>query len=396
VSGNRQFVRNDDFGNIASSSVLVIPAAGGVPVRVTDDQSLNTSPAWLSRPVSLLYVSNREGGRDLYQVALPRSGRPASNAVRLTTGLNPASVSISADGNRLAYAAYSRTANVWSVAIPPAGAARLARAEPVTTGSQEIEAFDVSADGRWLVFDSDRSGIQQLYRMPLQGGEVEQLTNGPEPSLAPSVSPDGREIGYHSFRNGTRQLFVLPAEGGTPTQVTRDSAQNRGAVWSPDGQSLTYLKDAFMPSQASQIVSRDVAGRWGNPRILLRGGDLPVPAPTGSEVLTMSKEGRMVIVPLTVGAPSRIVQSRRVSAYPGGLIWAWSPDGRFVYYIGKDSVDQKTGIWRVPAAGGVPRLTVWFDEASSYMLRPWFKVRGNRIYFTRGDQQSDVWMTEVR
>jgi len=247
ASGNRQFIRNEDFGNIAASSVWVIPAAGGLPVRVTDQQSLNNSPAWLSHPVSLLYVSNRDGGRDIYQVSLARSGRPAREAVRLTTGLNAASVSVSADGRRLAYAAYIRTANVWSATISPSGVARLSRAEPVTTGSQEIEAFDVSADGRWLVFDSDRSGIQQLYRMPIPGGEVEQLTNDPQPSMAPSVSRDGREIAYHTFRNGTRQLFVMGVEGGTPVQVTHDSAQNRIASWSPDGRALVFQKDAFTP-----------------------------------------------------------------------------------------------------------------------------------------------------
>ena len=105
ASGNRQFVTNEDFGNIASSSVWVMPAGGGTPVRVTDDKSLNISPVWLPRPVSLLYVSNREGGRDLYQVTLARSGRPVDD-VRLTTGLNAASVSVSADGRRLAYAGF--------------------------------------------------------------------------------------------------------------------------------------------------------------------------------------------------------------------------------------------------------------------------------------------------
>ena len=86
VSGNRRFVTNEDFGNIAASSVWVIPTAGGAPVRVTDDQSLNTSPAWLPGRGSLLYVSNREAGRDLYQLSLTRAGHPREDAARLTTG----------------------------------------------------------------------------------------------------------------------------------------------------------------------------------------------------------------------------------------------------------------------------------------------------------------------
>ncbi|HEV2085546.1 MAG TPA: protein kinase [Gemmatimonadales bacterium] len=397
VSGNLQFVRNEDFGNIANSSVWVIPATGGPPIRVTDDQSLNTSPAWFPHPLSLLYISNREGGRDIYQVALTRSGQPSRDAVRLTTGLNAATVNVSADGRRLAYAAYTRTANVWSVPVPASGAVPLSRAEPVTTGTQEIEAFDVSADGRWLVFDSDRSGIQQLYRMPLQGGEVEQLTNDPEPAMGPSVSRDGREISYHTFRNGFRQLFVMGAEGGTPIQVTHDSAQNRLSTWSPDGRSLAFQKNALSSSEETDVVSRDASGNWGTPRTLLRRGDIPVWAPDGSRVLTLLKEGDravLVVVPVAGGAPRPVLSPRAPSPWPGSM-WAWSDDGRFIYYVGQDPADKKTGIWRVPAAGGPARLTVWFDKQSGILIRPWFKVQGKRIYFHRGDQQSDIWVTEV-
>ncbi len=61
----------------------------------------------------------------------------------------------------------------------------------------------------------------------------------------------------------------------------------------------------------------------------------------------------------------------------------------------KGSGGKKLGIWRVPAAGGPPRLTVSFDDPSRYVMRPWLEVNGNRMCFTRADPQSDVWMTEV-
>jgi len=258
----------------------------------------------------------------------------------------------------------------------------------VTTGSQEIEAFDVSTDGRWLLFDSDRSGIQQLYRTPIQGGEVEQLTSEPVPSMAPTFSHDGREIAYHTFRNGTRQLFVMDAQGGTRVQVTSDSAQNRVASWSPDGRSLAFLKDALTPRQESGIVSRDSEGKWGTPRTLLKGGDIPVWSPDGRQVLTVVRKGArasLVIVPVSGGSPTRIALPQGASPV-SGLIWDWSSDGRFVYYMSEDPADKRSGLWRVPVAGGTPRLTLWFDEASSNLNRPVFKVHGNRIYFTRGDQ----------
>jgi TolB protein len=269
----------------------------------------------------------------------------------------------------------------------------MSRAEPVTSGNQEIEAFDISEDGRWLVFDSDRTGTQQLYRMPLQGGEVEQLTNDRVPAMAPAVSPNGREIAYHTFRGGTRQLFVLPSEGGTPLQLTHDSAQNRGASWLPDGQSITFVKDAFLSSQESRIVSRDSSGSWGSPRTLLKGGETPVPSPDGKRAVTVSTDKHLMMVPLPTGQAVRIATTG-VSPV-SNFLWGWSPDGRFIYYVGEDSVASTAGIWRVPAGGGASRLVLRFDDPAQRKVRPWFKVHGNRIYFTRGDPQSDVWMTEV-
>jgi eukaryotic-like serine/threonine-protein kinase len=396
VSGNRQFVRNEDLGNFASSSIWLIPAAGGSPVRVTDEESLNTSPAWLSRPASLLFVSDRNGGRDIYQLELRRSGHPAADPVRLTTGADAASVSASGDGRRLVYAAYSRTSNVWVSSMVEPGPARLSQARPVTTGTQEIEAFDVSADGRWLVFDSDRGGTMQLYRMPVEGGEVEQLTTLPAPAMAPAISRDGREIAYHTFENGTRQLFVMSIEGGTPVQVTNDKEQNRMAAWSPDGRYLAFQTRAFEPSQTTEIVSRDPQGNWARPRTLLQGGDVPIWSPDGRRILTVIRRGdstELVVVPASGGRPVNIALPRGARPMPGP--WDWSADGRYVYYVGEDQASARNGVWRVPAGGGTPRLALWFDNTSGNPVRPWLKVRGNRIYITRPDQQSDVWMTEV-
>ncbi len=398
VSGNRQFVRNEEFGNIASSSVWVIPADGGAPRRVTDEEFHNTSPTWISQPVSLLYVSNRDGGRDIYQVTLTRSGGPAHEPLRLSTGLNAATVSASADGHRMVYASFARTTNVWTLPIPR-GTASVSLAQPVTTGSQEIEGFDVSADGRWLVFDSDRGGgTQQLYRMPLAGGDVEQLTSGDEPSLAPAFSPDGREIVYHSFRSGVRQIFVMPVEGGTPVQVTVGRSHSRAGNWSPDGRSLTFIKNALSPTEETDIVSRDSLGHWSSPRTLLKGGQLGVWSPDGRRVVTRmtASEGRqaLAVVPVGGGAPTIVVPPQAPSAAPGYTA-TFSPDGRFVYYVTPNFENQKAGIWRVPVNGGASTLVVSFDKQSSGVNRAWLKLNGNRFYFTLGDPQSDIWMTEV-
>jgi eukaryotic-like serine/threonine-protein kinase len=399
VSGNRQFVSNEDYGNIATSSVWVVPAAGGAPVRVTDETSHNTSPAWLPGKSSLMFVSNRDGGRDLYQVTLTRAGRPTGDVVRLSTGLNPSTVSVSANGRRLAYATFSRTANIWSIPISSEGSVSSSTAKPVTTGSQEIEGFDVSSDERWLVFDSNRSGTQQIYRMPLPSGNVEQLTSGDAPSLAPAVSPDGRDVAYHTFINGIRQIFVMPVEGGTPVQVTTGSTHSRIANWSPDGRALTFTKDALSPAQGTGVVSRDGQGHWGSPRTLIKGGASGVWSPDGRGVLTAVQVDRdrtsLVIEPAAGGAPRMLIppQERFFSA---GLNWGFSADSRLVYYTAEEPETKRGGIWRVPATGGPRRLVVSFDgAAASGLSRSTLRVGKSSFYFSIGDPQSDVWMTEL-
>ena len=125
-------------------------------------------------------------------------------------------ISLTLDGRRLAYSAFAQTANVWSVPIPKGAAVSASTATPVTTGNEIIESIDVSSDGKWLAFDSDRNGNQDIFRMPLAGGEQEQLTSDPADDFQPHWSHDGRELGFHTFKHGTRDLYVMSATGRGP------------------------------------------------------------------------------------------------------------------------------------------------------------------------------------
>jgi len=394
VSGNRDFVSAGfRFGNIAPSAVWVAPATGGRPIAVTDNRSLNTSPIWLPRGRLLLFVSNRDGGRDIYRVALRRSGQSEGPPARLTTGLNAHSISISADGKRLAYSAYSETANVWTLAIPEREAVSISQAMPVTAGEQIIEGPAVSRDGRWLAFDSDRSGNQDIYKVPLAGGEPEQLTADPQDDFS-TWSPDGKEIAFHSFRNGNRDIFIVPASGGPAEPVVVSPAQERGPQWSADGQQLVFASDQS-GRYALYIVSRK-GSRWGAPRRL----DLP----SGSGVrFSWSLDGRFIayidtrmiqIIPAAGGEPRTVVavpDSLPQSAFEN---LGWLSDRRLVYYLGHDS-GSATGLWSVSLTGGLPRLLVRLDDPALDLGRGIFAVSGNRLYIPLEKRESDIWTAEV-
>ena len=48
----------------------VATSAGGEPVRVTEDAHVDFSPVWTPDGRSLLFVSNRGGGRDIYRITV--------------------------------------------------------------------------------------------------------------------------------------------------------------------------------------------------------------------------------------------------------------------------------------------------------------------------------------
>ena len=51
-----------------------------------------------------------------------------------------------------------------------------------------------SRDERWIYFDSARTGEQQVWKIPANGGEAIQLTQ--DGGFAPLESPDGKFLHY--------------------------------------------------------------------------------------------------------------------------------------------------------------------------------------------------------
>jgi Tol biopolymer transport system component/DNA-binding winged helix-turn-helix (wHTH) protein len=237
----------------------------------------------------------------------------------------------------------------------PGGSADLWRVEVASRVEQRltfdyraVEGQAFAADGRSVVFASDRGGSFGLWSVPAAGGEPVWLTGtgskikhpshartapvlafedwrfqiavwriplDPLPpaaagdalgrgqvvarssgwDFAPAVSPDGTELLFTSSRSGAHELWRVGAAGGEPAQLTRGGGQVlSGARWSPDGQSLVY--SAF---------------HLGDP-------DLFVVARGGAVPRRLTHDGTVEMMP------------------------SWSADGRFVYYSA-----ERDGRWQV-------------------------------------------------
>jgi TolB protein len=345
---------------------------------------------WIPGRRALLFISNREGGRDIYQVDLKRSGRPQRAANRITTGLNPERLSLSTNGRRLAWSVLTQTSNVWSIAIPGRDSVPLSRARQVTSGTQNIENAVVSSDG-WLYYDSDRSGNFDIWRIPLAGGQPQQLTTDPADDFAPDPSPDGKQVAFHSTRNGVnnRDIFVMPVGGRAAVQVSTSPGDDRGPNWSPDGRFLSW-GDNYSDSGVL-LVEQQPGGGWSAPRRFLgHGGD------------SWSADGRfsifdslgMHLVDAVTGGRSLLLSPRAIGG-PGFPYSVLSTDLRTVYAPRVDSTGRFS-IVAFPVGGETSRTLVYADNPLAQQHRYGLAVSGGRFYVPVLEAKMDVWVAEVR
>ncbi len=123
----------------------------------------------------------------------------------------------------------------WDVNDPPGDEVEI---EIDTTEGTWI-GLDVSPDGERVVFDL----LGDLYLLPIGGGDAEALTNGMAWDMMPRFSPDGSEIAFISDRSGGDNVWTIPVAGGEPKQISREDFRLvNNPVWSPDGRFIAARK----------------------------------------------------------------------------------------------------------------------------------------------------------
>ncbi len=109
----------------------------------------------------------------------------------------------------------------------------------------------VSPDGRYIVFHSDRTGADHLWRMNLDGSNQVQLTNGYAERNS-AISPDGRWVYYNTSID--LKLWKVAIEGGEPVKLTDEYALYPSV--SPDGKLIAYYQISNGPRKYSITLGR--------------------------------------------------------------------------------------------------------------------------------------------
>jgi Tol biopolymer transport system component len=370
----------------------LIPAAGGEAVTLVEEDALNICPQWLG-PRRLLYISDRHGPNDLYLLELDDSGKPTGPPVRLTTGLGAQSYTMSADKSVIAFSSFDKESNIWKLPIPTGDQPVInTGATPVTFGSQVIEGVGIARDGSALVFDSNRGGNQDIYKLQLPDGEQQQLTVDPASEFIPDFSPDGSEITFHSFATGNRDLFTMSSDGTEVTQVTTSTSEERFPKWSPDGNSLSFYSDRTGRPEV-MITTRSARGEpWSDAVQVSHDGGGPSAWSPDGEWLAYGNSQGLMLVSVSGGEPSPIGTSG--VEFKRDPYIQWSRDGQILYVKSWGS-DGVAAIWEVSRESGEMRQLVRFDDPSMPTGRPEFALDDEFFYFTVAKQQNDIFTLDI-
>ena len=96
----------------------------------------------------------------------------------------------------------------------------------------------MSADGRKLVYQSNRAGNFDIWLRDMESGKETALTTGPEDESIPRISPDGSHVAYQTGPSlNPQKLFVLDVKEAQPKLVCSDCS-SMAHSFSPDNRSI--------------------------------------------------------------------------------------------------------------------------------------------------------------
>ena len=373
-----------------TSRLMVLDLADGSATALTDASLNIRSPVWSADDRAIYFVCNQASTWDLWRLVLGRDGKPRGAKERVTSGLDILHASFPPDGRRIVYAKGRWVSNAWRIPLDTGGIAGWPDAQQLTFDQAFIEFAQISPDGQWLAFSSDRLGNQDLWKKRLDSEELVRLTSDPSLEWAPYWSPDGRQLAYYSNRTGNREIWTMPADGGRGRQLTDTrTSLNAGGTWSPDGTEIAYRSERL---GSSDLWVTSIDGQHS--RVL-------APSPAAEYAHTWSPDGRWIAFTSDRGGIRQLWRVRSAGGEPERLTTeqvsspVWSRDGTEIYFAGLEA-NRTSQFWAVSPATRVLRQVANLAGRRGHIGFQPPSTDGRYLYFTWREDLGDIWVMDVR
>lgn len=313
----------------------------------------------------------------IYMVSYPEGTKH-----RITNDLNNYSgISLTADGRSIVTLQMSSNRQIWNA---PKG--NPTRSAQISKGNEKH--FDIVAwDGdEHIVFDQDENGSHDnynIFRTRADGSEMQQLTFGSGNNTVPTVSPDGETIVFVSNRSGKNQLWRMSRDGKNVTQLTDISNDVIRSAFAPDGQKLF-----FAVSVAGQCHIWQVAVNGGAPSPVIEADVYRwAVSPDGNYLAYSTFDNETKTVRIHIHSLQTNDIDRVLDISPETWM-EWSRDGKALYF--NTALDGAQNIWRQPLDGSKPQPVTTFN--SEQIFRFAWSLNGKNLTCIRHTTTFDAVM----
>jgi tricorn protease len=436
-----------------NGDIYVLDLEGGETRQLTWHDGADVLECWSADGEWVLFGSSRGGrGMALYQV-------PAGGGTPLPLIEEPFepfyNVSPSPDGALLAL---NNNGDAWWRRGPnPGGASQVWVVEAALSDRQFRLIVNEPGrnlwpmwepDGRSLLFVSDRDGIENLWRQPLDGGGAAQITRFADGRmLRPHLSPDGgtvvfeRDFGlwradvctgecspldirvhpdtsptpftHHRQGDGLSELALSPdgqkvvfgvrgklfadfadkkdrpRNDSFPVSVT--DVRESQADWSPDSRMVVYLSDR---SGENQLYLYDFVSREERQLTEAPGPKYaPRFSPDGKLVAYYQRPDEIRLLDVAIGKDRSFIRARFFVGVPGHPSFTWSPDSRWIAFIAQDErFFSNLYVQRVDEEGEAKPVTFLSNiEADEVLWAP----NGRFLVYTTGHHRVESQVARV-
>ena len=243
--------------NKTNSNIYLVPVDGNAVRQLTAAKGANNTPRWMPDGKSLAFISTRDGEAQIW--TMPVGGGEAHRVSSISTGVSD--LQVSPDGNWFSFS---------SEVYPdcPNDESNGKRIQEVEKSKVKAKIFDKLP---YRVWNSWKDGKRShLLVLPVNGGASKEITPGdydsPPIDLGGSWShdwsPDGSEIAF--TRNAdpavavstNNDIYVVPVRGGEAKKITDNPGNDSQPLYSPDGKYVAYvqMKRAGFEADQKQLI----------------------------------------------------------------------------------------------------------------------------------------------